>query len=131
MEIKANEKGSRFIEVSEAHLDTIKKYSLFNDLVNSNGYVTDETLERLQNNTRGLLESNSSDEALIDLCLNVLFHQNMKALGLRNLLLAYISYNDQTDLDDPDEISPESLGLTPEELDKELEGLDLDFDLEF
>jgi len=128
MEIKANEKGSRFIEVSEAHLDTIKKYALFNDLVNSTGYVDEETLEKLQNNTRALLETNSCDEALIDLCLNVLFHQNMKALGLRNLILAYISYNDKTDIEENDEISPESLGLTPEDLDKELEGLDLDFE---
>lgn len=127
MEIKANEKGSRFIEVSEQHLETIKKYSLFSDLVNSNGFVDEETLEKLQNNTRGLLESHSDDEELIDLCLNVIFHKDMKALGLRNLLLAYIGYNDKTDIDENEEISPESLGLSPEDLDKELEGLDLDF----
>lgn len=127
MEIKANEKGSRFIEVSEQHLETIKKYSLFNDLVSGNGFVDGETLEKLQNNTRGLLESHSDDEELIDLCLKVIFHKDMKALGLRNLILAYISYNDKTDIDEPEEISPESLGLTPEDLDKELEGLDLDF----
>lgn len=127
MEIKANEKGSRFIEVSEQHLETIKKYSLFNDLVSGNGFVDGETLEKLQNNTRGLLETHSDDEELIDLCLKVIFHKDMKALGLRNLILAYISYNDKTDIDEPEEISPESLGLTPEDLDKELEGLDLDF----
>ena len=127
MEITANEKGSRFIEVSEQHLDTIKKYSLFNDLVNSTGFVDEETLMKLQNNTRALLETHSDDEDLIDLCLNVIFHKDMKARGLRNLLLAYISYNDTTEVDFDEEVSPESLGLTPEDLDKELEGLDLDF----
>lgn len=95
MEIKANAKGSRYIEVTEQHLDTIKEYSLFHDLVGSDGFVDETTLEKLQRNVRALLEAgHDTDKNLLDLCFDVIYHRDMKALGLRNLMLLYISYND-------------------------------------
>ena len=35
--IQANEKGSRFIDVSEEQMGTIKKYNLFDGLIVSSG----------------------------------------------------------------------------------------------
>ncbi len=110
MEIKANAKGTRVIEVSEEHLDTIRRYSLLNNLVDSSGYVDETTLEKLQNNVRSLLEASPEiDKQLFDLCFDVIYHRDMKALGLRNLMLLYISYNEnQLNLDG---FSPEDLLL--------------------
>lgn len=100
MEIKANAKGSRFIEVTEKHLDTIKKYSLFSDLVGSDGFVDETTLVKLQHTVRALLEDgNDIDKDLMDLCFDVIYHRDMKALGLRNLMLLYISYNDMNSME--------------------------------
>ncbi len=100
MEIKANEKGSRYIEVTEKHLETIKEYSLFHNLVGCDGYVDDTTLEKLRYNVRALLETGkNADKDLLDLCFDVIYHRDMKALGLRNLMLLYISFNDGKELD--------------------------------
>ncbi len=99
MEIKANAKGSRYIEVTEKHLETITKYSLFNDLIGSDGFVDETTLEKLKNSVRYLLESGANaDKDLLDLSFDVIFHRDMKALGLRNLMLLYISYYDDKEL---------------------------------
>lgn len=109
MEIKANAKGSRYIQVTEKHLETIKKYSLFHDLVEGNGFVDDTTLEKLQNNVRALLDAGKdTDKDLLDLCLDVIYHRDMKSLGLRNLMLLYISYNEGEEMD-IDGFSPEDL----------------------
>ena len=42
--IQANEKGSRFLEVSEAQMQAIKKYNLFHGLLSSTGVVDESTL---------------------------------------------------------------------------------------
>ena len=42
--IQANASGTRSIEVSEAHLETIRKYKLLDRLVSSNGIVDEPTL---------------------------------------------------------------------------------------
>ncbi len=100
MEIKANAKGSRYIEVTEKHLETLKKYSLLFDLIGSDGVVDETTLEKLQHNVRALLEAgNDKDKDLLDLCFDVIYHRDMKALGLRNLMLLYISYNEDEAID--------------------------------
>ncbi len=109
MEIKANEKGSRYIEVTENHLETIKRYSLFTDLVGSSGFVDETTLEKLRSNVRALLEAgNDTDKDLLALCFDVIYHRDMKPLGLRNLLLLYISYYNSDEL--------EIEGAAPEEM---------------
>jgi hypothetical protein len=119
MEIKANAKGSRYIEVTEKHLETIKEYSLFHNLVGCDGYVDDTTLEKLRYNVRALLETGkSSDKDLLDLCFDVIYHRDMKALGLRNLMLLYISYNDGKELD-IDGFSSEQMLFVDEENESE------------
>ena len=55
--IKANTSGTRTIVVTEKHLETIQKYSLFSGLVDSNGIVDEDIVNKLRFNIRGLLES--------------------------------------------------------------------------
>jgi hypothetical protein len=85
-------KASRTIDITEKHLHTIEKYSLFNELLDSNGIVDESVLEKLRLNVRSILESNSSDSNLLDLCQNVLFHNNMKCFGLHQLILLFIDW---------------------------------------
>ena len=93
MKIQANASGTRSIEVSEEHLQTIERYSLLKNLVDSNGIVDEAVLDKLKLNVRSILESQpSADKSLLDLCLDVLYNPNMKALGLHNLVLLYIEY---------------------------------------
>jgi hypothetical protein len=90
--IICNMKASRTIDITEKNLQTIERYSLFSDLLDSNGIVDESVLEKLRLNVRSLLESNSSDSNLLDLCQNVLFHNNMKCFGLHQLILLYIDW---------------------------------------
>ncbi|MCF0183062.1 MAG: hypothetical protein HUK00_05005 [Bacteroidaceae bacterium] len=93
--ITANEKGSREIQVSEDHLATIDRYSLFADLLASHGIVTDHTLEHLRLNVRSLVEANPDEPALIALLSDVLYHKDMKAFGLHQLINLYLHWNKQ------------------------------------
>ena len=69
--IQANASGTRSIEVS-------------------NGIVDEQVLDKLKLNVRSLLESSGiSDKDLLDLCLDVIYNNNMKALGLANLVALY------------------------------------------
>lgn len=90
--IICNMKASRSMEITEKQLHTIEKYSLFNELLDSNGIVDESVLDKLRLNVRSLLESNSSDSDLLDLCQNVIFHNNMKCFGLHQLILLYIDW---------------------------------------
>ena len=88
--IQANMSGTRFIDVSDDHLQTIEKYRLFDGLVDSNGYVDENVLEKLKLNVRAMLESEAGrDKALLDLCLDIIYHPNMKAFGLKKLVETY------------------------------------------
>lgn len=94
--IQANQSGTRSIEVSELHLETIDKYQLLRNLVDSNGIIDEGVLEKLKLNVRALLEAdNCQDKALLDLCLDVIYNSNMKALGLHNLVLLYVDWLDK------------------------------------
>lgn len=53
--IQANQSGTRSIEVSDTHLQTIEKYQLLRNLVDSNGYVDEQVLDKLKLNVRALL----------------------------------------------------------------------------
>lgn len=91
--IQANPSGTRSIEVSDAHLQTIEKYSLFQQLIDSNGIVDESVLDKLKLNIRSLIssmEGNSKD--LLDLCIDVIYHNNMKAFGLHQLIMLYIKW---------------------------------------
>lgn len=85
-------KGSRKLTVSEAHLNIIDKYALFSDLLDSNGIVEDSVLEKLRLNVRSLLSTGKPDPQLLDFCEQILFHSDMKAFGLHQLILLYIDW---------------------------------------
>ena len=94
--IQANQSGTRSIEVSDQHLETIDKSHLLRNLVDSNGIIDEGVLEKLKLNVRALLEAdNCQDKALLDLCLDVIYNSNMKALGLHNLVLLYVDWLDK------------------------------------
>lgn len=96
--IQANASGTRTIAISNSHLQTIKDYSLFQGLIDSNGIIDESVLDKLRLNVRSLLESNTTpDKELLALCFDVLYHENMKAFGLHNLVLLYIEWLDKTE----------------------------------
>ena len=62
------------------------RYSLYRD----NERAHEPVLDKLKLNIRSLLDSvGTSDKALLDLCFDVIYHKDMKALGLHNLILLY------------------------------------------
>lgn len=88
--IQANASGTRSVEISDNHLETIRKYSLLDALVDSNGFVDESVLDKLKFHVRSLLENAvENDKNLLDLCLDVIYNNNMKALGLQNLIALY------------------------------------------
>ncbi len=93
--IQTNQSGTRSIEISVEHLMTIDKYQLFRDLIDSNGFIDEQVLEKLKLNIRSLLESeNGNDKDLLNLCFDVIYHQNMKAFGLQQLVILYINWKE-------------------------------------
>lgn len=104
--IIANAKGSRSIEISDEHLKTIHKYQLLSHLVGSTGVIDESVLDKLKFNVRSLLEGEAGkDKALLDLCLDVIYNQNMKAIGLQNLIKLY---NEEKELTNKSENSDNS-----------------------
>lgn len=94
--LQANQSGTRNIEVTDNHLQTIEKYSLLNNLVDSNGIIDETVLDKLKFNVRSILESSQeTDKELLDLCLDVIYNNNMKAFGLNQLVTLYINWKDQ------------------------------------
>ena len=93
--ILCNLKGSRAITVEEEHLQTIEKYALFNELLDSNGFVDGDVLDKLRLNVKSLLDSSNDVGELLKLCIDVLFHKNMKAFGLHQLILLYIEWQNK------------------------------------
>lgn len=88
--IISNASGTRSIEISDENLETIKRFALFRNLVDSNGIVSDNVLDKLRLNVRALIESTgASDKSLMDLCFNVIYHPNMKSMALHNLIVLY------------------------------------------
>ena len=88
--ILANHSGTRSISVSDAHLETIEKYNLLDNLADSNGIVDEGVLDKLKFTVRSMLAGDAgSDRGLLDLCLDVIYHTNMKAIGLGNLMTLY------------------------------------------
>ena len=91
--IQTNASGTRSIEVNDEHMATIERYQLLTDLIDSNGFIDEQVLDKLRLNIRSLLESESGkDKQLLDLCLDVVYHPNMKALGLQNLVSLYLDW---------------------------------------
>lgn len=88
--IISNASGTRSIDITEENLQTIDRFSLFRNLVDSNGIVDDAVLDKLRLNVRDLVQSTgAADKGLMDLCFNVIYHPNMKAVALHNLIVLY------------------------------------------
>ena len=89
--IQANPSGTRTMEVSEENLRTIENYALFRHLIDSNGIVDEAVLDKLKLNIRSLIASQEEDSKdLLDLCIDVIYHNNMKAFGLQQLIKLYL-----------------------------------------
>lgn len=95
--IQTNASGTRSITINEEHLNTIRKYSLFENLVDSNGIIDEQVLDKLKLNVRSMLEMGTdTDKELLDLCLDVIYNNNMKAFGLNQLVRFYDKWNTET-----------------------------------
>lgn len=98
--IQTNQTGSREMLITDAHLRTIENRALFKDLVDSTGIINEEVLEKLKMNVRALLEHEKDAHDLIVFSHEVLFHDNMKAFGLGQLIKLYINWlNTKTEVE--------------------------------
>lgn len=97
--IQANPSGTRSLEVSSENLATIEKHGLFQQLIDSNGIVDEGVLDKLKLNIRSLIAAQVEDSKdLLDLCIDVIYHNNMKAFGLEQLVHLYLKWQkEQTD----------------------------------
>ena len=102
--IQANQSGTRTLEISEENLKTIEKYSLFQHLIDRNGIVDESVLDKLKLNIRSLIASSENDcKDLLDLCIDVIYHNNMKAFGLFQLIQLYIKWEREQSEDTEEE----------------------------
>ena len=102
--IQANPSGTRSMEISEENLVTIEKYSLFQHLIDSNGIVDEAVLEKLKLNIRSLIASQEEDsKELFDLCIDVIYHNNMKAFGLQQLIKLYLTWLSKQEAEEEEE----------------------------
>ena len=103
MKFNANASGTRTIEVTELQLQIIKKYSLFDRIANSTGVIDEESLNKLRLTVRSLIASQTmASKELLDIC-PILYHEDMKALGLKNLIKCYSEWmasNEPAETDD-------------------------------
>ena len=110
MKIQANVSGSRSIEITDLHLETIDKYSLLDNLVDSNGIIDEDVLDKLKFNVRSILESESNtDKNLLDLCLDVIYNNNMKAFGLNRLMSLYTEWKAKQEVQNEDAVSTSTI----------------------
>lgn len=94
--IQTNASGTRSMMISEEHLNTIKKYSLLKNLIDSNGIIDESVLDKLKFNVRAMLESEQeTNKELLNLCLDVIYNNNMKAFGLHQLVMLYIKWEEE------------------------------------
>lgn len=101
--IQTNATGTRHIDVTEQHLDTIKRFSLLKDLIPSNGIVDETTLESLKHNVKSIILNGANLEdtkSLSDLAFHVLYHDNMKVYGLKELIMLYIGWVEENESKD-------------------------------
>ena len=96
MKIQLNEKATHFLEITEQHLQTLQQYALLQDLVDSTGYITEDTMLRLKLRTRSLvLTTVPVPQDLLDLYAEIICHDKMKAFGLKQLMEAYTVWTHQ------------------------------------
>ena len=99
--IQTNASGTRSMEISEENLQTIEQYALFQHLIDSNGIVDASVLDKLKLNIRSLITSEAGKHnELLDLCIDVIYHNNMKTFGLHQLILLYIQWEKEKNKDE-------------------------------
>ncbi len=81
--------------ITTSHLETLERLALFSDLLDSNGIVDEGVLDKLRLHVRQLLESRSDDKELLELCKDVLFHDNMKAYTLHQLISLFLYWKQE------------------------------------
>ena len=102
--IQANPSGTRSIEVSNENLRTIEKYALFRHLIDSTCIIDEAVLDKLKLNIRSLIASQEEDSKdLLDLCIDVIYHNNMKAFGLQQLIKLYLIWLSNTEAEEEEE----------------------------
>ncbi|MCR4852964.1 MAG: hypothetical protein K5893_05185 [Prevotella sp.] len=105
--IQANASGTRSIEIDDVHMQTIEKYGLLQNLAGSTGIIDEDVLEKLRLHCRSILETQSEvDRELMNLCLDVVYHPNMKAIGLQNLQKAFGEWKQSLKEEEPKEEEP-------------------------
>lgn len=100
--IQANASGTRTLEVTEKYLETIRKYSLLTQIADSTGNVSEETLDKVRFTLRSLVGSAEEKEdakELLELCF-LFYNDNMKPLGLNNLIELYKKWEATAATDD-------------------------------
>ena len=96
MKIQLNDKAIHFLEITEHNFQTLQQYALLQDLVDSTGYITEDTMLRLKLRTRSLvLTTVPVPQDLLDLYAEVICHDKMKAFGLKQLMEAYTEWTKQ------------------------------------
>ena len=102
--IQANPSGTRSIEVSNENLRTIEKYALFRHLIDSTGIIDEAVLDKLKLNIRSLIASQEEDSKdLLDLCIDVIYHNNMKAFCLQQLIKLYLTWLSSPEAEEEEE----------------------------
>ena len=102
--IQANPSGTRSIEVSNENLRTIEKYALFRHLIDSTGIVDEAVLDKLKLNIRSLIASQEEDSKdLLDLCIDVIYHNNMTVFGLQQLIKLYLTWLSSPEAEEEEE----------------------------
>lgn len=98
-DIQLNESGTRHMSISDSQLETLHKHKLLEGLANSTGFITENELDKLKLNLRSLISSRDCEDTkeLLDLCIDVIYHDKMKAYGLRNLIETYKHWEEQNE----------------------------------
>lgn len=88
--IQLNPRGTRHLDVTDENLHTLRHYRLLDNLRTSAGTIDETTLEKLRRTLRALIASQPDDvQALLDVCVDVIYHRDMKAFGLEQLIQLY------------------------------------------
>lgn len=90
--IQLNLTGTHTLDLTDRNLETLRRYGLLNHLVDSTGYINQDVVDKLRLNTRALVEQEAADRDLLDLCFDVIYHDRMKAYGLRELIRLYTTW---------------------------------------
>lgn len=88
--IQLNPRGTRLLDVTDENLQTLRRYRLLDNLRTSAGTIDETTLEKLRRTMRALIASQPDDvQALLDVCVDVVYHRDMKTFGLEQLIQLY------------------------------------------